>query len=80
MYSNIYQAKANKYNLDKSNYLLNSKQKNNNFNENYINKRPNSTKFLNSTQHIYQDNNYDLLNHIESNPKIPSNYRIKSSK
>ena len=75
MYANIYQIRSNKFNLDKNNYVSTIKQKNKYQDDNrqingtYLNKRPNSTKYINQPKVNQNYMNYDLGKNITSKAK-----------
>ena len=84
MYANIYQIRSNKYNLDKNNYISSMNQKNRyqddrQIHGTYLNKRPNSTKYI--KQKANQNYiNYDLSKNITSKAKPTINRRNNSNK
>ena len=83
MYENIYQIRTNKYKSDKNNFLS-TLNLNNNYNDKpiideYLNKRQNSTKYLNQPQTKQQLLNYDLQKNYASKTKPITSRRINSS-
>ena len=83
MYANIYQIRTNKYKYDKNNYISTLNLKNNYTDkpmiDTYLNKRENSTKYLNQPQMKQQYNNYDLQKNSASKTKPSTNRRVNSS-
>ena len=83
MFTNIYQMRINKYNFDKNNYITNIRQKYNHqdkhSNGSYVNKRPNSTKYINQPQQRQQYINYDATKDTSSKNKNNPSKRVNSS-
>lgn len=85
MYANIYQIRSNKYNFDKNNYISTIKQKNN-YNVDkpisgtYLNKRPNSTKYINQNKASHNQIYYDIKKNNASKAMQNISKRINSSK
>ena len=86
MYANIYQIRSNKFNLDKNNYISTIKQKNKYQDDNrqingtYLNKRPNSTKYINQPKVNQNYMNYDLGKNNTSRAKPIINRKNNTAK
>ena len=85
MYANIYQIRTNKYNFDKNNYISSIKQKNTNYPQNkplqgkYLNKRPNSTKYISQPSVKNQNIAYDYSKNLMTKAKPMTNRRTNNS-
>jgi hypothetical protein len=82
MYANIYQIRSSKYNFNKNIYESNPNQKNlyPETNRTNLNKRPNSTKYINYSKGNQNYINNNISNNNITKSKAFSNKRTNLSK